>query len=285
MSPPYEILEFTLVLDNGSLKIPIALFLESQFPSVPPRIFLRSRLRHRFFEVGNHGPEIMISNFFVWSRSNTLLQLVNALKATLEQDPPKQEKIVEDVNAMLSKINPEDFKELVNSEWLNGKTPQEIKSYAASPNFEEVICCSKQYKKIAQNIIDCASFNEKIANELMQKQEVLENSKQNLSLLCKRIVSLREELAQKQERCKRFADRFSRPNLEKCINDELMKLDTLSEELDQGLSIGNTPFNKITPTGNNLEDTLSIYFETRKKISPAFHFKGKVAFSFKLDFI
>ena len=30
-------------------------------------------------------------------------------------------KIVEDVNAMLAKVTPEDFKELVNSDWLNTK--------------------------------------------------------------------------------------------------------------------------------------------------------------------
>jgi len=50
--------------------------------------------------------------------------------------------------------------------------------------------------------------------------------------------------------------------LEKCLNEEIKKLDELSGELDQG---GSGPFSRPTPSGNNFEDTLSLYFETRKK--------------------
>ena len=43
------------------------------------------------------------------------------------------------------------------------------------------------------------------------------------------------------------------------------KLDNLSDEIEQGFSSAN-PFSKnITPTGNNLDDSFAIYFETRKK--------------------
>jgi len=263
VNPPYDIVEFTLQLDNGSLKIPLAILLEKDFPSVPPKLFVRMRLKHRFIEVGNHGPEIILSNFYQWNKACTLVQVVNGLKSTLEMEPPRQEKIVEEVNSMLAKVNPDDFKELVNSDWLSTKNPSELKNYAANPNFDEVIVGSKQYKKIAQNVIDCSTFNEKLANDLIQKKETLEATKINSQFMNDRIVQLRNELSLKQDKCKRFADRFSRPNLEKCVNEELTKLDNLSEELDQGLS--GSPYSQRTPSGNSFEDALAIYFETRKK--------------------
>lgn len=264
LNPPYDILEFTLQLDNASLKIPLAILLEKDFPSSSPKIFVRTKLKHRFIEIGSHGPEIIWSNFYQWNKNCTLSQIVTVLKSTLEKEPPRQEKIVEEVNSMLAKVNPEDFKELVNPDWLSSKNPSELKGYAANPNFDEIIVGSKQYKKIAQNIIDCANFNEKLANELIHKKETLEATKKNSQYINDRIIQLRTELAQKQEKSKRFADRFNRPNLEKCLNDELTKLDRLSDELDQGLAIG-SPYNQRTPTGNTFEDTLAIYFETRKK--------------------
>jgi hypothetical protein len=261
-SPSYEIIEFTLTLDNGSLKIPLALLLDTSFPQSSPRIFVRTRLHHKFIEVGSLGSEIQVSQIMMWNNKCTLLQLVNNLKIALEKDPPKQDKIVDEVNGMLSKISPDDFKELVSADWLNNIQAQQLKQYAASPNFEEVIVTSKNYKKIAQNIVDCASFNEKLANELLAKKEQLEADRKQFGSVSRKIEQLRHDVSLKQERVKKYADRFNRPSMERCLVDEIRKLDDLSSELDQG---GSTFLGRQTPSGNNFEDTLSLYFETRKK--------------------
>jgi len=101
-----------------------------------------------------------------------------------------------------------------------------------------------------------------LANELLQKKETLEYDKQQCGMISTRIQKLRDEVAMKQEKVKKYADRFNRPNLERCLNEEIKKLDKLSSELDQG---GSSLFGKATPSGNNFEDTLGLYFETRKK--------------------
>ena len=54
------------------------------------------------------------------------------------------------------------------------------------------------------------------------------------------------------------------------------KLDNLSDEIEQGFNSTNLFSKNITPTGNNFDDSLAIYFETRKKYHQLYILKEKL---------
>jgi len=113
------------------------------------------------------------------------------------------------VNNLLKQVNEQNFKDLVTSDKIGNRSLDELKAIQ-NASFEELICSSQEYKKVAQNLLDVMSFNEKTANEIMQKKDQLEYQKQSLDNVAQSIQAMMKEYNDKLAICNKFKDAFSK---------------------------------------------------------------------------
>jgi len=253
---PLDFIEFSLQIQTSEvrLQVPLALILDSRFPVAPPKIYIRSKLKHNLFDVKDQIIELDVNNVTQWVPNQTTLSDVMAkVKTLFEQDPPKQEKIIEEVNKLLSVVTEQNFRDLVEADVLSSRNVDDLRQLQGI-SFQELICSSGEYKKIGQNLIDVINFNEKIANELLQKKDDLEQHKQQLALITDRIEVLNRDYNDRAAKCKGFKDAFSIQNIDAFINKEIKNLDSQSLNLE---SIAQS-------SGANNFDILQQYFDTRK---------------------
>eukprot|EP00331_Platyophrya_macrostoma_P003131 CAMPEP_0176411918 /NCGR_PEP_ID=MMETSP0127-20121128/3861_1 /TAXON_ID=938130 /ORGANISM="Platyophrya macrostoma, Strain WH" /LENGTH=331 /DNA_ID=CAMNT_0017791543 /DNA_START=109 /DNA_END=1104 /DNA_ORIENTATION=+ len=261
LASPIDVIELTI--SAKGIQIPITLLLDESYPVSHPRILIRGRLKHRMFEDGPNGIEIQVSSFMSWSSSNNLVQALQALKSYFEKDPPQQEKIIGDVDNLLSSVTEQDFKDLVTTDvstLFQAKTTQELRDYAQAVSYQEIIASSKGYQKIAKNLLEVAAFNEKTAREIMDKVEQINQRKKRAAELVQKIDQAKQEYAYTQSKCKNVSDRFNLQEVYRAVEEEHYKLDKLSNEIDETASMGRT----VNKAGN-LEDMIQLYYETRKK--------------------
>jgi len=253
---PVDLVEVTLQIKTNEvqLQVPLALILDVRFPMIAPKIYVRSKLKHNLFDVRDQVIEMDVNNVTQWvPQQSTLADILSRLRAIFEKDPPKQEKIIEEVNKMLAVVTEQNFRDLVEADCLSTRSAEELKQLQGI-SFQEVICSSGEYKKIGQNLLDVINFNERVANELIQKKEDLEQHKQQLLLVSERIEGLTREYNDRVSKCKGFKDAFSRQNLESFVNKEIKNLDS------QSLSLESVAQN----SQGNIIDVLQQYLDTRK---------------------
>jgi len=253
---PLDFVELSMQIQTSEvrLQVPLALILDNRFPIAPPKIYIRSKLKHNLFDVKDQIIELDVNNVTQWNpQQTTLSDIMAKCKTLFEQDPPKQEKIIEEVNKYLSVVTEQNFRELVEGDVLSSRNVDDLRQLQGI-SFQELICSSGEYKKIGQNLIDVINFNEKVANELLQKKEDLEQHKQQLALITDRIEALNRDYNDRAAKCKGFKEAFSVQNIDGFITKEIKNLDSQSLNLE---SIAQSS------SGNNF-DILQQYFDTRK---------------------
>lgn len=235
----YDLVELTMTIQSSSitLDVPIAIAMDNQYPFNPPLIYIKKKLKHNLFVTTDQIIEIKVANFMQWSPQNTLSDLVDNLKSLFEKDPPKQDKIIEEVNKLLSQISEQDFKNLVMSDKFSNRSVDDLKALQ-SASFQELICASPEYKKIAQNLLDIISFNEKSSNEAILKKDTLEEQRTSLNYVAERIKELKAEYNQKVELCNKFKDNFSKQNVEIFIDKELKNVDKEASDVESNAQNG-----------------------------------------------
>jgi len=50
------------------------------FPNIPPKVYIRAKLKHSYFEIGDTVIEFKVTSFMNWQANNTVLELVNGIK-------------------------------------------------------------------------------------------------------------------------------------------------------------------------------------------------------------
>jgi len=236
------------------LQIPMALLIDSQFPNFPPKIYIRSKLKHNLFEVKDEIIEFDANNILQWvPQQTTLSELLSKAKTLFEKDPPKQEKIIEDVNKLLGTVSEKDFRDLVSKDIFSQRSAEELKQLQGI-SFQELICSSQEYKKVGLSLMEIITFNDKTSSDLIQKKENLDSQKYSLTMVSDRIESLSRDYSDRVNKSKGFKDAFSKQNIEKFVHQESKNLDDESLHIEQFAQ---------NPQINVLE-VLQKYYDTRK---------------------
>ena len=83
---------------------------------------------------------------------------------------------------------------------------EELRNHVQATSYQEVIAGSKEYQKIAKNLLECAAFNEKTAGEVMQKVDNINKRKEKAGELVARISQLKKEFSDVQSQCRNVSD-------------------------------------------------------------------------------
>jgi len=132
---PVDVLDLAMQIQTSevSLQIPMILVLDNRYPITPPKIYIRSKLKHNLLEVKDQTIELDPNNVVPWNpQQSTLVDLLNKTKAIFQNDPPKQEKIIEDVNKLLSIVTEQNFKDLVGADLLSSRSVDELRQNKVS---------------------------------------------------------------------------------------------------------------------------------------------------------
>lgn len=252
---PVDFIELVMQVQapGVSLQIPMALVLDARFPNFAPKIYIRSKLKHNLFETKDQIIELDPNNIISWTPKTTLVEFFSRANNIFEKDPPRQEKVIEDVNKLLSVVTEQNFRDLVALDTLSQRSVDDLRQLQGI-SFQELICSSQEYKKIGQNLVDVINFNEKTANELLHKSDELESHKQSLLMVSDTIQSLTAAYNERVNKCKHLKDAFSRQNIEGFVHKEIKNLDSESLSIESIAQQG----------GANMMEVLQSYLDTRK---------------------
>lgn len=266
---PIDLVELNMQIEaNGVfLQIPMTLVLDNRFPAYPPKIYIRSKLKHNLFELKGDIIELDPNNIVQWiPQQTTLADLLNKAKAIFQTDPPKQDKVIEDVNRLLGLVTEQNFKDLVSGDYFSHRSPEDHRQLNNVSSFQEFICSTPEYKKVANNLVDVINFNEKLSNELLEKRNNIEQRKQSLLMVTDTIDNLTKEHNDRVSKCRAFKDAFSKQNIEGFVNKEIKNLD------NQSLNIESAAQNHH----GNVQEIIQAYFDTRKNFHRLNTIKAKI---------